>query len=160
MGDSELLPCPFCGKGDKLKVHRRKTRHYDEPLAAVKCNRCGIRGRYQMTDERAMVAWNRRAAVTDQQFAYAVHDGRLWVCVEGALESDELKPIPGFTRDSIYRDSMQEYGEWMDKAKALMRDMSRRIPWSSAFYDGEWHRSPTDELLAERLREFGIGDER
>lgn len=155
MGDSELLPCPFCGKGDKLKVHHRKTRHYDEPLAAVKCNRCGIRGRYQMTDERAMVAWNRRAAVTDQQFAYAVHDGRLWVCVEGALESDELKPIPGFTRDSIYRDSMQEYGGWMGKATALMRDM-----WS-AMLEAHPNGGIRDMgLIEQRLREFGIGDER
>lgn len=38
----------------------------------------------------------------------------------------------------------------------LIRDLARRVPWSSAFYDGEWHMSPTDELLVARIRELGI----
>ena len=38
----------------------------------------------------------------------------------------------------------------------LIRDLARRIPWSAAFYDGEWHWSPSDELLAARIREMGI----
>ena len=29
-------------------------------------------------DEKAASAWNARAAVTDEQFAMAVHDGRAW----------------------------------------------------------------------------------
>ena len=57
---TELKPCPFCGKSDRLTVHRRKSRHYEEPLAAIKCERCGIRGRYQLKEERAIEAWNTR----------------------------------------------------------------------------------------------------
>jgi hypothetical protein len=94
--------------------------------------------------------WNRRAAVTDHDFAMAVHDGRTWVCVEGALESDALKPIDGFTRDSIYRDSMQEYGEWMEKATALIRDLWTAITWMHGMGDAK-----RDELRR-RLEEFGI----
>lgn len=33
------------------------------------------------TDEEAVAAWNARAAVTDEQFAQAVHDGRAWHAV-------------------------------------------------------------------------------
>lgn len=55
-----LLPCPWCGKADKLKMHPRKTRHYDKPLQSVMCARCGTRGRYQLTEERAVTAWNIR----------------------------------------------------------------------------------------------------
>ena len=43
-----------------------------------------------------------------------------------------------------------------DARDELIRDMARRVPWSSAFYDGEWHMSPTDELLVARIRELEI----
>ena len=96
----------------------------------------------------------RDPAVTDEQFAYAVHDGKAWVCVGRALESDELKPIPGFTRDSIYRDSMREHGEWMERATALMRDMHALLGETcDEYYANDYH------ALGERLREFGIEEE-
>lgn len=162
------LNCPCCGSTATVEPHLIEAGGRignevwtDWWTASVNCDSCPLQfvgGGDTEEDavEDALKGWNRRTAVTDEQFAYAVHDGRAWVCVEGALESDELKPIPGFTRDSIYRDSTQEYGEWMEKATALMRDLSKRIPWSAAFYDETWHRSPTDEVLAERLGEFGI----
>ena len=58
---SELKPCPFCGRTKYLKVHRRKCRDFPDGMFAIKCTRCGIRGRYQLTEERAVDAWNERA---------------------------------------------------------------------------------------------------
>ena len=141
--------CPFCGEYASIVE--------DPPtFFSVECGNCGARTALSY-EETAIELWNRRTAVTDQQFAWAVHDGRTWVCVEGALESDAMKPIPGFTRDSLYRDSMQEYVEWMEKAKALMRDI-----WEVAddmFWGGTDSMSvKTMTDLEDRLGEFGIGE--
>lgn len=141
-GDS-LLSCPFCG-GDAELIEDEPTKGF----YVVECANCAAHGPMSNRDT-AIRLWNRRAAVTDRDFATAVHDGRTWVCVEGALESDVLKPIEGFTRDSIYRDSMLEYGEWMEKAESLMRDMFD-VAARGEFDVGE------EAGFAERLREFGI----
>ena len=141
-----LLRCPHCGSVAEYVSEHAKGRKW-----AVACTMtskvaagegrpmCRCRTPFVRDKGQARDIWNRR------DFSMAVHDGRTWVCVEGALESDVLKPIEGFTRDSIYRDSMREYGEWMEKATELMRDM-----WPLVLADG------ASEAFAERLREFGI----
>lgn len=169
-----LLPCWHCG-GDAEISYGFDDYGYDGGdrwrfyRARVMC-RCGLElkvendGDEYLPLERALGfavdAWNTRVAVTDCDFAMAVHDGRTWVCVEGALESDVLKPIEGFTRDSIYRDSMAEYGEWMEKAVELMRDLWSGfecgvakvcVACSSGAKLGD---APC--AIEERLREFGI----
>ena len=146
MGDPKLLPCPHCGQEAFVTA--------SSDGYGVECRnlRCSMLVLDEFDDEEdAVDAWNERAATTEEQFAYAVHDGKTWVCVERALESDMMKPIPGFTRDSIYRDSMQEYCEWMEKATELMRDI-----WSTmSRFDG--HDAPIDwSSLENRLGEFGI----
>ena len=65
---TDKLPCPFCGKDNKLRINTRKHRDYPDGLFAVKCTRCGIRGRYQLTEERAIAAWNTRAERTCQNY--------------------------------------------------------------------------------------------
>ena len=171
---SGLLPCWHCG-GDAEVSYGVDDYDYDGGdrwrfyRAKVMC-RCGSElkvendGDEYLPLERALdfavEAWNTRVAVTDHDFAMAVHDGRTWVCVEAAIESDAIKPIPGFTRDDIYRDSGREYGEWMDKATELMRDLYSGFeccvakvcdacPSSAKLGDAPC-------AIEERLREFGI----
>ena len=70
----ELKPCPFCG-GDAMTCfddERMIFRH------SVECIVCGGRSGWYSTKEVAATAWNARAAVTDEQFSLAVHDGRVW----------------------------------------------------------------------------------
>ena len=142
------LPCPGCGCYEV--VHERL---YLTDIPVLSCgDGCGFavfHGEDSTWDE-LHERWNRRAAVTDHDFAMAVHDGRTWVCMEAAMESDALKPIPGFTRDSIYRDSMREYGEWIRKATELMRDIWTTTTWEYGMTDE--HR----DGLRRRLEEFGI----
>ena len=73
----ELKPCPFCG-GDAMTCfddERMIFRH------SVECIVCGGRSGWYSTKEVAATAWNARAAVTDEQFSLAVHDGRAWHAV-------------------------------------------------------------------------------
>lgn len=69
----KLLNCPFCGREARL------IRADDEDPASVSCD-CGCEIVYS-DDADAIAAWNARAAVTDEQFAMAVHDGEAWQVV-------------------------------------------------------------------------------
>lgn len=157
MTNRKVLNCPCCGSTATVKPHLVEA-WSGWWTASVNCDSCSLQligGGDTSEDavEDAINGWNRRAAVTDEQFAKALSDGRTWVCVEEALESDALTPIKGFTRNDIFRDAMHEYGEWMDKATALMRDM-----WTTT----TWEYGMTDEYrneLRRRLEEFGIGDD-
>lgn len=168
----EPLSCPCCGSAATVEPHLIECRAEvgdmvwpDWWTASVNCTSCALQfvgggDTEEEAVEDALKGWNTRAATTAQQFAWAVHDGRTWVCVEAAMESDALKPIPGFTRDSIYVDSMREYGEWMEKATDLMRDLYSGFeccvakvcdacPSSAKLGDAPC-------AIEERLREFGI----
>lgn len=79
----ELKPCPFCG-GKPTFVHATSedigNGYVCRTLAVISCDHC----MFDMTgetDEKAAAAWNARAAVTDEQFSLAVHDGRVWQAV-------------------------------------------------------------------------------
>ena len=72
----ELKPCPFCG-GEAVAIATRPER------GMVCCRKCGASTDpdEEMTKDELLAAWNTRAAVTDEQFAMAVHDGRVWQVV-------------------------------------------------------------------------------
>lgn len=67
----ELKPCPFCG-GEAEYRDGSSTTPY------IRCNKCGGRTLSSYNREKLAEAWNKRAAVTDEQFAVAVHDGEVW----------------------------------------------------------------------------------
>lgn len=76
----ELKVCPFCG-GD-ARIHSKVLAEgFDSGYWAV-CDECGKGDTLpHESKEEAAAAWNDRAAVTDEQFAMAVHDGRAWQAV-------------------------------------------------------------------------------
>lgn len=74
-----LKPCPFCGGEAEILQTAGHT-------FCVRCSDCDTSGGHYFTEEDAAAAWNHRVAVTDEQFAYAVHDGRTWRVVNDADE--------------------------------------------------------------------------
>lgn len=72
--EKTLRECPFCGGEAHVVVDRRNT-----PLYGVECAICpGAALPIRLNEHEAIEAWNRRAAVTEHDFAMAVHDGELW----------------------------------------------------------------------------------
>lgn len=76
----ELKPCPFCG--GEVRIHSKVLAEgFGSGYWAV-CDECGKGDTLpHESEEEAAAAWNARAAVTDEQFAVAVHDGRAWQVV-------------------------------------------------------------------------------
>lgn len=77
----ELKPCPLCGC--PVLIHRRT----DGQVDGIVCDEClltleavDVYPEWHTLDE-LVLRWNARAAVTDEQFAMAVHDGEAWQVV-------------------------------------------------------------------------------
>ena len=83
----ELKPCPFCG-GEAKAFYCEESGTFD-----VQCQQCGAipfigsRTSERKTMADVIAAWNARAAVTDEQFSLAVHDGEAWQAVRECLMS-------------------------------------------------------------------------
>lgn len=73
----ELKPCPWEKPGDHHDIEIVDV----GALMWVRCATCLAAGPCEDSREKAAAAWNARAAVTDEQFAMAVHDGRAWQVV-------------------------------------------------------------------------------
>lgn len=77
----ELKRCPHCG-GEAKAFYCEESGTFD-----VQCQQCGAipfigsRTSEKKTMADVIAAWNARAAVTDEQFSLAVHDGRVWQVV-------------------------------------------------------------------------------
>lgn len=87
----------------------------------------------------------------------SLEPGQVILKCKGArrIDPDELFSVPGFTPDWVYQDTMREYIEWMEKAKALMRDL-----WALTDEMFRLKVSTSINTMAEfeeRLEEFGIG---
>lgn len=76
---TELLPCPFREHNRKrLVIHHRKCRWHEGGLYAVKCEICGIRGPYALSEEKAIEKWNTRHVETCEM--EYVSDFMSWHC--------------------------------------------------------------------------------
>lgn len=76
-GSDAMKRCPFCGAEGRVSYGT----YEHHPWWAHCTNGHGLGRRFE-TKEEAIAEWNRRAALTDEQFAVAVHDGRVWKAVE------------------------------------------------------------------------------
>lgn len=74
MEQESLKPCPFCG-GEARTRKGVKTE-----LWFMDCPNCCM-DFCEQTEDELIARWNARAAVTDDQFARAAHDGRAWQVV-------------------------------------------------------------------------------
>ena len=60
-----LLPCPFCGNNDKLRIYVPFAE--DKETSVVTCDQCNAEGPYfggsdSQSEDEAIAAWNRRAS--------------------------------------------------------------------------------------------------
>ena len=113
----ELKPCPFCG-GKPTFVHATSedigNGYVCRTLAVISCDHCMFDMAGE-TDEDAAAAWNARAAVTDEQFALAVHDGRAWQRVREC----HMVPVSLYDEEGVDGIECDECGwsdvhEWYD----------------------------------------------
>lgn len=81
MEQESMKPCPLCG--GPVLIHRRT----DGQVDGIVCDEClltleavDVYPEWHTLDE-LVLRWNARAAVTDEQFAMAVHDGEAWQVV-------------------------------------------------------------------------------
>ena len=73
MEQESMKPCPFCGGEAML---------FDAVGEMWACCKTCLASSHMHSDPiKAAAAWNARAAVTDEQFSLAVHDGRVWQVV-------------------------------------------------------------------------------
>lgn len=81
MEQESMKPCPLCG--GEVRIHRST----DGQVDGIVCDEClltleavDVYPEWHTLDELVR-RWNARAAVTDEQFSLAVHDGRAWQAV-------------------------------------------------------------------------------
>ena len=72
---NELLSCPFCG-GEAMVLSYK-----GEAWVRCQCGAVGPDVDGIGCEEKAVSVWNTRAAVTDEQFTRAIHDGRAWMAM-------------------------------------------------------------------------------
>lgn len=93
----ELKPCPFCGGEAVLQRSSGDPFGEDRVSFRAVCERPMCQGGacnvWEATQEQATAKWNARAAVTDEQFALAVHDGRAWQAVRECRVVGEWKRL-------------------------------------------------------------------
>lgn len=83
----ELKPCPHCGSATAPEISNcvelESCANFDEcpcethlcVVCSVHNGGCGACGGFAASEEGTILNWNTRAAVTDEQFAVAVHNG-------------------------------------------------------------------------------------
>ena len=125
--ETTLLPCPFCG-GEAELVESDYGMFMTGYAVYCKhcCTKAGVTGRlgeaYEWTpiynnEAEAIAAWNRRTAVTDEQFARATHDGHLWG------KCSECYERKGFYLDAETIHNQQEHIAQLEQAVAYWQRM-------------------------------------
>ncbi|MBQ9000489.1 MAG: hypothetical protein IJ087_01395 [Eggerthellaceae bacterium] len=98
------------------------------------------------TEEEAAEAWNTRAAVTDYDFAMAVHDGKLWG------KCSECKERKGYYLDAETIRNQQEHIAQLERENAeALRMLANQAATIKGQIEGLHAR---DELIRDMLRDF------
>lgn len=148
----DLLRCPHCGSVAEYVSEHAKGRRWavactmtskvaaDEGRPMCRCRTPFVRDKGQARD-----MWNRRAAVTDHDFAMAVHDGELWgKCSECERVKDaEMEAAVQWGEAAYANDAVRQ-------RDALIRDLWTAITWMHGMGDAK-----RDELRR-RIRDIGI----
>jgi len=164
---TELLPCPFCGG-------EASARFYYKGRYAIHCDKCDAHRDLSDTKAEAIEAWNTRAAVTDYDFAMAVHDGNLWGKCSECTDRDEYAEMVREQRESIRSleiqlDAITDFAKLTqadcDHMEALVRDCLKLMgTWDRAEWECSDVFSPADEyeqegnyaVLLDRAKEMGV----
>lgn len=181
MSGEKLLPCPFCGGEAKLYddySSERDERRWqvwhvcdngpegESAGYGLACH-TSIDMPWFKSREKAIEAWNTRAAVTDHDFAMAVHDGDLWG------KCSECKERQGHYLDAETIRNQQERiaelererDEWQLKcceeaglhaSHVFQRDELIRDMWAGIVHEHSQGGFPDMGLMEKRMRELGI----
>ncbi|HAM16724.1 MAG TPA: hypothetical protein DCP91_12885 [Eggerthellaceae bacterium] len=189
MSTTELLPCWHCGGEVGIALHSSKFGEYwwavqsgRDDATACKCRLfMESDGKFSLEEgeepedspramelrARLVEKWNRRVAVTDHDFAMAVHDGELWgkcsECKERQghyidaetiqRQQERIAEIKGELRksydaQSVKAEELTRRGVLLDKLEDLAIDLYCQLlnAYDAKELDG----------FAERMRELGI----
>ena len=107
----ELKPCPWEKPGERHDLEMVDV----GALMWVRCATCFAAGPCEDSREKAVAAWNTRAAVTDERFAMAVHDGKAWQRVRTC----RMVPVSLYDEEGVDGIECDECGwsdihEWYD----------------------------------------------
>lgn len=174
-GIASLLPCPYCGCEMRVEAYTYLGLWYRVVPAENHGERCFLRGvqhrRFSLEAE-AIETWNTRVAVTDHDFAMAVHDGELWgkcsECeriAELERELEALQVVNWWTDEYgdthaiaangqevchyVRGEHAEAFAMELCKRDELIRDLWAAITWMHGMSDAK-----RDELRR-RIREFG-----
>lgn len=98
---TELKPCPFCGGEARVEDNPLGTDNEGGNIRGgvglgwlwtVECGECGANAGLWQSEAVAAASWNHRAALSEADFAAAVHDGGLWR-KERACRMDGPDPV-------------------------------------------------------------------
>lgn len=107
----ELKPCPWEKSGERHELEMVDV----GALAWVRCATCMAAGPCENGRDKAVAAWNARAAVDDEQFSLAVHDGEAWQRVRTC----RMVPVSLYDEEGVDGIECDECGwsdihEWYD----------------------------------------------
>jgi Lar family restriction alleviation protein len=120
MADTQLLPCPFCG-GDA------QTDFIEGESYLIECYACRAETGIKDSEEDAIAAWNRRAALASRPAE--VDDERQWVVVGGRRAGRTF--LAALARDA-------ERYRWMRNAQWFKAGIAKtELSASSFHYSGD-----------------------
>ena len=175
MKRGEPFNCPCCGSAATVEPHLIEAgctvngqTWPDWWTASVNCDSCALQfigggDTDEEAVEDALKGWNSRAAVTDEQFALAVHDGNLWG------ECSECKERQGYY---LGAETIQRQQERIDELERMLehdrleiicyendvdaRDGLIRDIWVGIVREHPQGGFPDMGLMEKRMRELGI----
>lgn len=133
-----MKPCPFCGGEAKAWEYEDEQDVFD-PISlgwvdtrcvtwhCVGCESCEI-VISRLSKDDALAAWNSRAAVTDEQFSIAVHDGEAWQRVRTC----HMVPVSLYDEEGVDGIECDECGwsdvhEWYDPMPEFCQNCGAKV---------------------------------